>query len=271
MHVLARYFAKYPEHAEKVILCIKGAIDLRKMKPDGSREGVHRSVDNVIKVLDGKKSLDLFECARVDPETPIETTIAALAEYVKAGKIKGISLSEVRAETIRRAHKVHPISAVEVELSLWDPDVLENGIAATCAELDIPLVAYSPLGRGFLTGEIRSLEDIPAGDLRKRMPRFQPDVFGKNLEMLEELEKLAKKKQCAPSQLALAWVKQLSGKPGLPQIIPIPGTSNARRVVENLHDIKLDDSDLEEINRIVKTAVKIGGRYPAEQEALLNG
>lgn len=194
LHLLNRYFTKYPADAEKVVLSIKGGINLETLKPDGSREGVRRSIDNILKLLDGKKTLDIFECARIDFETPIETTVGAIAEYVKEGKIKGISLSEVGAETIRRAHKVHPICAVEVELSLWSTDTLENGIAATCAELGIPIVAYSPLGRGFLTGEIKSLNDIPDGDFRKTMPRFQPDAFEKNLEMVEELQKLAKKK-----------------------------------------------------------------------------
>lgn len=271
MHVLARYFTKYPEHAEKVVLCIKGGIDLHRWAPDGSREGVRTSVDNVLKVLDGKKSLDLFECGRVDPETPIETTIAALAEYVKEGKIKGISLSEVKAETIRRAHKVHPISAVEMELSLWETSILENGVAATCAELDIPIVAYSPLGRGFLTGEVRSFEDLPQGDLRRTSPRFQPEVFGKNLEMVEKLEKLAKKKECSPAQLALAWVKQLSGKPGLPRIIPIPGATTEKRVVENMRHIELADEDLQEIDRILKSSEVVGGRYSAAHSHLLDG
>ena len=271
MHVLVNYFTKYPEHAKKVVLCIKGGISMPQLRPDGSRESVHRSVDNIIKALDGKKSLDLFECARVDPEVPIETTIAALAEYVKEGKIKGISLSEVRAETIRRAHKVHPISAVVVELSLWDTDVLENGIAATCAELGIPLVAYSPLGRGFLTGQIKSLEDIPDGDHRKRMPRFQPDAFEKNLEMLDELERLAKQKRCTPAQLALAWVKQLNGKPGMRQIIPIPGASAEKRVIENMQEIKLSDADLNDIDQFLKSRIVIGERYSAEHAVYLNG
>lgn len=119
LHLLNRYFIKYPADAEKFVPSIKGGIDLKTMKPDGSKAGVRRSVDNVLKLLDGEKSLDIFECARIDPDTPIETTITGLAEYVKEGKIKGIALSEVKVETIRRAHQVHPICGVEVELSLW--------------------------------------------------------------------------------------------------------------------------------------------------------
>lgn len=270
MHLLAKYFTKYPEHAKNVVLSIKGSFT-EQGTPDGTREGVRRSVDNVIRILDGKKSLDIFECARVDPKTPIETTIAALAEYVQDGKLKGISLSEVKAETIRRAHKVHPITCVEVEFSLWATDILENDIATTCGELGIPIVAYSPLGRGFLTGEVKSLDDIPQDDMRRRFPRFQPDVFGKNLEMVEELEKLAKKKGCSPAQLALAWVKQLSGKPGLPEIIPIPGATTAKRVAENLQTVTLEQPDLEEIDRILKSTVVLGDRYPSHIAEMSNG
>jgi len=151
LQLLDEYFTKHPEQAEKVVLSIKGGLK-PTMAPDGSREGVERSVDNTLKLLNGKKFLDVFECARVDPKTPIEITIQALADYVKAGKIGGISLSECSAESIRRAAKVHKIECVEVEFSLWATDILDNGVAKTCAELNIPIVAYSPLGRGFLVG-----------------------------------------------------------------------------------------------------------------------
>jgi pyridoxine 4-dehydrogenase len=150
LHLLNEYFTKYPEDAEKVVLSIKGGIVPGGMAPDGSEAGVKRSIDECLKVLDGKKFLDLFECARVDLNVPIEDTVRYIAEYVKAGKLGGISLSEVGANSIRKAHAVHPISAVEVEFSMYATDILENGVAATCAELGIPIVAYSPMGRGFL-------------------------------------------------------------------------------------------------------------------------
>jgi pyridoxine 4-dehydrogenase len=157
LHLLNEYFTKYPEDAEKVVLNIKGGYTAGGMadpngRIDGSPENIRRSIDECLRLLDGKKSLDLFECARVDRSVPIETSIGAINEYVKAGKIGGISLSEVGAETIRRAAKVAKISAVEVELSLWSTDILENGVAAACAELGIPIFAYSPIGRGFLVG-----------------------------------------------------------------------------------------------------------------------
>jgi len=270
LHLLNRYFTEYPEDAEKVVISIKGCAG-PNFVPDGSEEGVRRSVDNCVKLLGGKKTLDLFQCARVDPKTPIETIIAALAACVKEGKIKGISLSEVRAETIRRAHKVHPICGVEVEFSLWATDILTNGVAATCAELGIPIVAYSPLGRGFLTGDIKSVDDLPEGDRRRMMPRFQPDVFPKNLELVTELEKLAKKKGCKPGQLGLAWVKSFNGKPGMPTIIPIPGATTEERVVENSKDVSLTKEDLDEIDDILSKTVVIGERYPRAHLALCNG
>jgi pyridoxine 4-dehydrogenase len=271
LHLLKQYFSEHPSDAEKVVISIKGGIDPIKHVPDGTEEGVRRSMDNCLAGLDGKKFLDIFECARVDPNTPIETTIGALAKYVKEGKLGGISLSEVKAETIRRAAKVHPIAAVEVELSLWCTDILENGIAATCAELDIPVVAYCPLGRGFLTGEIKKIEDLPEDDMRRRFPRFQSENFGKNVEMVTELEKLAKKKGYTPAQLALAWVKQLSGKKGMPVIIPIPGATTEKRVIENMKDVELNVDDLSEIDEILKKLPVIGDRYGPPYAHLMNG
>jgi pyridoxine 4-dehydrogenase len=150
LHLLNEYFTKYPEDAEKVVLSIKGGCVPGTLMPDGSKQNIQRSIDECLKVLDGKKFLDIFQCARVDPKVPIEDTVSYIAEYVKAGKVGGIGLSEVNANTIRRAHKIHPIAAVEYEFSLWTPNALENGVAQTCAELGIPLVAYSPMGRGFL-------------------------------------------------------------------------------------------------------------------------
>jgi pyridoxine 4-dehydrogenase len=154
LHLLNEYFTKYPEDASKVVLSIKGGLAAGEMRPDGSKKNIQRSIDECLRVLDGKKSLDLFECARVDPTTPYEETIGYIAEYVKAGKLGGISLSEVSANTIRKAHGVHPVSAVEVEFSLWATEIIENGVAETCAELGIPIIAYAPLGRGFLVSTI---------------------------------------------------------------------------------------------------------------------
>lgn len=267
--LLEKYFTKYPEDAEKVVLSIKGGIGAHG--PDGSKEFVHKSIDNCLSMLKGKKSIDIFECARVDPKTPIETTMKALEEYVQAGKIGGIALSEVGAATIHQAVKVTQIVAVEVELSLWSMGIYENGVAAACAEHGIPIVAYSPIGRGMLSGEIQSLDDIEEGDFRKDMPRFQPENFEANLQLVREVQKIAKQKGCTPAQLAINYVKYLSKKDGGPEIIPIPGATTPARIKENAANISLNDSELSEIEAILKKIEVKGGRYGGYLAALCDG
>jgi pyridoxine 4-dehydrogenase len=268
LQLLATYFKQYPEDADKVVLCIKGGIG--SMGPDGSEEGVRRSVDNCLKLLEGKK-LDMFECARVDRRVPIEETIGVLATYVHEGKLGGISLSEVNAQTIRRAHKVHPICAVEIELSMWETSALTNGVAATCAELGIPVVAYSPLGHGFLTGDIKKLDDIPRDDMRRYLPRFSAENFPKNVELVEKIESIAKEKKCKPSQLALAWVRTLGEKKGMPVFIPIPGATTEARVNENMGVVNLSEKDMDEIEKILNSFIVRGHRYPERAQSHLDG
>lgn len=289
LHLLNEYFTKYPADAEKVVLSIKGGIVPGQMKPDGSKEGVRRSIDECLKVLDGKKFLDLFECgewhqcarrsadcgltrlaARVDLGVPIEETIGYIAEYVKAGKLGGISLSEVSAQSIRKAHAVHPISAVEVEFSLWTTDILENDVASTCAELNIPIIAYSPLGRGFLSGKYKKFEDLEEGSMLRHMPRFQPDVFDENLKLFDAVKDLAKKKGATPGQVALGWVLYQSGKPGLPTIIPIPGATTSERIEENAKPAKLSDEDFKALGDILKRFPVTGHRYPEAAQGHLS-
>lgn len=207
---MERYFTKYPEDASKVVLSIKGG--LNNMTPDGSPENVRKSVDNCLSLLKGKKSIDIFEMARVDKKVPLETTLKALEEYVKAGKIGGIALSEVSAATIKKAVSITKIVAVEVELSLFTTHIFGNGVAAICAEHNVPIVAYSPLSRGFLTGEIKSFNDIPEGDFRRGFPRFQPENFAANLKIVKEVEKLAQTKGCTTAQIAINWVRSQSKK-----------------------------------------------------------
>lgn len=269
LHLLNRYFTKYPEDADKVVLSIKGA--LKDFHPDGSPEGIQRSVENCLKLLDGKKSIDIFEPARVDKNTPIEITLKALEEYVKAGKIGGIALSEVSAATVHRAAKTTKIVACEVELSLWSLDILSNGVAAACAEHNIPVVAYSPIGRGILTGDIQKPEDIPEGDFRRTMPRFSKENFGKNLELVKDLQKIAQSKGCSPAQLAIGWVSHLSLKDGNPEIIPIPGATTEARVLENSKVITLSSIELAEIDAILKSFTVAGDRYGGPQKAHMEG
>ncbi|TVY18799.1 Pyridoxal reductase [Lachnellula arida] len=259
LHLLNKYFTQYPEDASKVVLSVKGA--LRYGGPDGSPENIKRSVENCLKLLDGKKSIDIFEPARLDRSTPLETTLRALEEYVKAGKIGGIALSEVSAATIQRAAKVTKVVAVEVELSLWSLDILNNGVAAVCAEHDILVVAYSPIGRGMLTGEVQKLEDIHQGSYLGRSPRCQPGNFEKNLELVRKLQDIASKKGCTPAQLAISWVRHLSKKNGNPEIIPIPGATTPERIRENAKDVGLTGSDSEAIDSILKNFTVHGGRW----------
>ena len=267
--LLKAYFDAYPEDREKIVISIKGGL-AANMVPDGSPETVQKEVKDCLQAM-GIKSLDIFECARVDPKVPVETTVKALADLVKAGKLRGIGLSEVKAETIRRAHKVHPIAVVEIELSLWATESLRNGVVSNCAELDIPLVAYSPIGHGFLTGQIKSVDDIPADDMRRTFPRFQPENFSKNLDLVHELERLAKKKACTPAQLAISWVRSLSGTGGRGVIIPIPGATTAERVQENSKTVEMTEADHAEIDDILAKTDVIGGRYGGAIAALSDG
>ena len=261
LHLLNRYFTKYPEDADKVVISIKGSISTTKMAPDNSEKNIRRSIDECLKVLDGKKFLDLFEPARQDPNVPLEETINAMASYIKEGKLGGISLSEVTADQIRSAEKLHKIAAVEVEMSLHSPDVLYNGVAKACAELDIPLIAYSPMGRGLLTATIFKPEDIAKNDIRHHLPRFQPGNMEKNAAMGLEVQKVAKEKGCTPAQVALAWVRSYSGKGGFGTIIPIPGSTTAERTIENGVGVTLSDDELKELEEIMRKTVVAGNRY----------
>jgi pyridoxine 4-dehydrogenase len=274
LHLLNEYFTKYPEDADKVVLSIKGGMTgegFPRGRIDGSPENIKRSIDECLRVLDGKKFLDLFEAARVDPNTPIEVTVGAINEYVKAGKLGGISLSEVNANSIRRAAKVAKISAVEVEFSLWSTDILENGIAEACAELDIPIFAYSPLGRGFLTGAYRKPEDIPADDMRRTMPRFQGEAFYQNIKLVHEIEELGKRKGATPGQIGIAWIRGISTQPGMPVIIPIPGASSEKRVQENSKAVTLTKEEMDEIQEILNNFNVSGDRYNSHGMAMANG
>ena len=261
LHLLNRYFTKYPEDADKVVISIKGSISTTKLGPDNSEKNIRRSIDECLKVLDGKKFLDLFEPARQDPNVPLEETMNAMAQYIKESKLGGISLSEVTEDQIRNANKLHKIAAVEVEMSLQTPEVLHNGVAKTCAELDIPLIAYSPIGRGLLTATISKPGDMDKSDIRHRLPRFQPGNMEKNAAMGLEVQKVAKAKGCTPAQVALAWVRSYSGKDGFGTIIPIPGSTTEERATENGTEVTLSDEELKELEEIMKRTVVAGSRY----------
>ncbi|KIW47159.1 uncharacterized protein PV06_02756 [Exophiala oligosperma] len=265
--MMASYFRKYPEDAAKVVLSVKGAFVWGAMVGDGRPEAIKASVDKILHDLAGTKSIDIFEMARVDPTTPLEVSLEYLEEeYVKKGVIRGIALSEVSAATIRRAASITTVVAVEVELSLWSTHVLHNGVAAACADLNIPLVAYSPLGQGTLTGRIKSVDDDlgPDDPRRTLYPRFQPETWQVNLRLVNQVEALAERKGCTPAQLALAWVRGLAGKPGMPDVVvPIPGSTTAGRVRENAVDeIVLTPDEMAAIDDILANFTVVGRRYP---------
>lgn len=202
--------------------------------------------------------IDLYYLHRADPTTPVEETVGAMGDLVKAGKIRGIGLSEVSAATLRKAHAVHPITALQSEYSLWSRDP-EDEVLATCKELGIAFVAYSPVGRGFLTGQIKKIEDFAADDYRRMSPRFQGENFQKNLDFVQQLEQLAAKKGCTPSQLALAWVMCQDD-----HIFPIPGTKRIRYLEENAGALAVSftKEELDAINSIIPRNAAAGLRYP---------
>jgi aryl-alcohol dehydrogenase-like predicted oxidoreductase len=204
--------------------------------------------------------IDLYYQHRVDPNTPIEETVGAMAELVRAGKVRFLGLSEAAPATIRRAAAVHPIAALQMEYSLWSREA-EDEVLPTVRELGIGFVAYSPLGRGFLTGQFRSIDDLPPDDQRRNMPRFQGENFRKNLDLVEKIKELAAAKGCTPSQLALAWVLA-QGE----DVVPIPGTKRAKYLDENLGAIRvgLSPEELRQIDAILPAGVASGERYHAQ-------
>ena len=247
---------------EQVFLATKFGIVRDPANPsfrdvNGRPEYVRASCDASLKRL-GVDHIDLYYQHRVDPNVPIEETVGAMAELVKTGKVRYLGLSEAAPQTIERAAKVHTITALQNELSLWTRDVEENDTLATCRKLDIALVAYSPLGRGFLTGAITSPDDFEEGDFRRNNPRFQSDNFARNLQMLKQLETLAAEKGCTPAQLALAWVLA-QGQ----DIAPIPGTRRRSRLDENIGalDVQLGEDELASIDRIFPAEAVAGARY----------
>jgi aryl-alcohol dehydrogenase-like predicted oxidoreductase len=256
---------------DEIVLATKFGIVRDPNNP--SMRGVNGKPDYVRKCCDASlrrldvETIDLYYQHRVDPDTPIEETVGAMAELVKEGKIRHIGLSEAGVKTLRRAVKVHPIAALQTEYSLWTRDP-EEEIIATCRELGIGFVAYSPLGRGFLTGQIRSFEDLAPDDYRRSSPRFQGENFQRNLDLVNEVQALAGEKQCQPSQLALAWVLTQGD-----DIVPIPGTKRRKYLEENAAavDIELTSEDLRRLNKVFPSGAASGLRYAENMMGLING
>jgi aryl-alcohol dehydrogenase-like predicted oxidoreductase len=231
----------------------------------GRPEYVREACDASLRRL-GVDTIDLYYQHRVDPSVPIEDTVGAMADLVRAGKVRYLGLSEAGVETLRRACAVHPIAALQSEYSLWTRDP-EDGILAACRELGIGFVAYSPLGRGFLTGQIKRFEDLAADDYRRMSPRFQGENFQKNLDVVARVSTIAREKGCTASQLALAWVLAQGD-----DVVPIPGTKRRTYLVENVGalDVRLSADDLRRIDEAMPSGVAAGERYPAAMMSFVN-
>jgi len=232
---------------------------------NGTPEYVKQSCEGSLQRL-GVEYIDLYYQHRVDPNTPIEDTVAAMATLVEQGKIRYVGLSEASAKTLRRAAKVHPITALQTEYSLWTRDP-EDEILPVCRELGVGFVAYSPLGRGFLAKRFMKFEDLPADDYRRFSPRFQGENFQNNLDLLRRVDEIAQEKGCQPSQLALAWVLARGN-----DIVPIPGTKRRQYLEENVGAlrVKLSAEDLRRIEKVFPRGAASGQRYPEHMMALIN-
>ncbi|HEV2801280.1 MAG TPA: aldo/keto reductase [Pyrinomonadaceae bacterium] len=256
-------------HRDEVVLAtkfgnVRGA-DGSFLGVNGRPEYVRAACEGSLKRL-GVETIDLYYQHRVDPRTPIEETVGEMARLVEEGKVRHLGLSEAGIETIRRAHAVHPIAALQTEYSLWSRDP-EDGILDACRELGIGFVPYSPLGRGFLTGQIKSFDDLAADDYRRNAPRFQGENFQKNLELVKRIEEMAAEKRCTPAQLALAWVLAQGS-----DIVPIPGTKRRKYLEENVGalEVRIMPEELARIDEIAPKGVAAGTRYPAAGMAAVN-
>src|SRR5881398_903427 len=257
-------------HREHVVIATKFGIVRDPARPDyrgisGKPDYVHKACEESLRRLD-VDVIDLYYQHRVDPDTPIEETVGAMAQLVRQGKVRFLGLSEASSDAIRRAHAVHPITALQSEYSLWTRDP-EAEILGVCRELGIGFVPYSPLGRGFLTGKIQKPEDLPQDDYRRSTPRFQGNNFQRNLDLVKRVEEIAREKRCTPAQLALAWVLA-QGE----DIVPIPGTKRRKYLQENIGalDVELTTKDLAHIDDVAPQRAFAGARYPEWAMAMVN-
>ncbi|KAJ7072879.1 aldo/keto reductase [Mycena amicta] len=248
LEMLSRFYAKYPDYADKTFLVVKGGFNAKIFGPDNSPEFLRTSADNVQRVLGPQKKVDVYEPARVDKRFPIEDTMKTLVELKNEGKFAHIGLSECSAATLRRANAVHPITTVEIEVSAFSYEEETVKVIAAATELGVSVLAYSPLGRGMLTGTLKSLAELPEGDMRNRFTRFKDENLQHNLMIVDELKSFAETKGITVGQLCIAWVAAQS-----PMVIPIPGSSKANRTLENLQagDVELSAEDVKKVSDII--------------------
>jgi aryl-alcohol dehydrogenase-like predicted oxidoreductase len=264
--LLGRFLRDVPRHDVVVATKFGFKFDAQgNRSPDSSPANVRRACDASLGRL-GVSGIDLFYQHRVDPGVPIEETVGAMAELVTAGKVRALGLSEANPEILRRAAKVHPIAALQSEYSLWSREVETNGVLATCRELGITFVPYSPLGRGFLTGAIQKVADLDPSDWRRTNPRFAEEALQGNLKLADTVKELAANKGCTPAQFSLAWVLAQRD-----EMIPIPGTKRVRYLEDNMGAlaVKLTENDLREIDERFQQIAVLGERYAPDMMALL--
>lgn len=270
--LLQSYFAKYPEDRGKVIISAKGAIDAKKIAPNGEANFVAASIENAVREFDG--FLDIFEPARIDMELARKNgevlfpreTFDTIVQYIKEGKVGGISLSEVTEDQIRAIHKEYSdyLVCVEVELSMFSTDILQNGVMDACNELGLPVIAYSPLGRGLLTGTFSGVADVPKGDFRQHYKRFQQGSFEHNQQLVQFLRDEIQSKRDDGStlaQIAIAWIHGISKLYKNSVIIPIPSGTTVDKVSQNFRFVELSDTEMASIDNFLKEFTTAGGRY----------
>ncbi|KAK7463529.1 hypothetical protein VKT23_006877 [Stygiomarasmius scandens] len=258
LEMLSRFFARYPEYADRIFLSVKGGVDPAKQGPDGSLEYLRMSVERSIKALGPLKQIDLFEPARIDVSVGIEKIMENLVTLLKEGKFDHIGLSECNANTLRKAHSIYPITAAEIEVSPFEYGENQKKVIATATELNISVAAYSPLGRGILTGQIQSTADLPEGDLRRLFTRYKEEHIRNNIVLVRDLKAIAEKKGITVAQLSIAWVASLG-----PTMLPLAGSSKAFRTLENLAagDVIFTDEELKAINEAFSRTKITGDRY----------
>jgi len=264
LELVARFFEKYPEYVDKTFLSVKGGNLPKALQMDASPENLRRSVETINSALRGTKKLDLFQCARVDRNVPVEEAMKTLKGLQEEGLFDHIGISECKADTLARAYSVVPIAAVEIEVSPWSYEDETKKVLATAEKLGVAVVAYSPLGRGFLTGAIKSVNDLAETDMRRHFTRFKEENINQNIVLVEALTAIADKKGITPAQLSIAWVSSLGQK-----VIPLPGSSHVKRTKENLGggDVILTADEKAELDKLIAEYKVHGDRYFGDDNA----